>query len=395
MSTPYKIADLITKKIKGSITAQELEELEIWLELSRENRATYERAIDQKEQLKKLDQYNSFKKEQVWENIEKDLFPAPKVISLWSRKTLKYAAALLIPLMMASGAAYFFFNQNTEVPLATLDENVKPGVQKATLVLSNGATHILDPQKAESILTDADAKISNKNNALSYVAENDAASGFKPAVYNDLITPKGGGYTLQLADGTMVWLNADSKLSFPVAFTDSTRHIYLEGEAYFEVAHNGSPFIVTSGEMDIRVMGTSFNVSAYANDSNKKTTLVEGKVRVDLHNKNAVTREFLTPNKQAVVSTGKSQIVIAEVDASQYNSWVDGKLEFNNETLEDVLKKLARWYDFEYEFSNQKAKGLHFSGRLDNQEKISSILHMLEMTTNVKFEVEDDKIVVK
>ena len=395
MSTPYKIADLITKKIKGSITAQELEELEIWLELSRENRATYERALDQKEQLKKLDQYNSFKKEQVWENIEKDLFPAPKVISLWSRKTLKYAAALLIPLMMASGAAYFFFNQNTEVPLATLDENVKPGVQKATLVLSNGATHILDPQNAESILTDADAKISNKNNALSYVAENDAVSGFKPAVYNDLITPKGGGYTLQLADGTMVWLNADSKLSFPVAFTDSTRHIYLEGEAYFEVAHNGSPFIVTSGEMDIRVMGTSFNVSAYANDSNKKTTLVEGKVRVDLHNKNAVTREFLTPNKQAVVSTGKSQIVIAEVDASQYNSWVDGKLEFNNETLEDVLKKLARWYDFEYEFSNQKAKGLHFSGRLDNQEKISSILHMLEMTTNVKFEVEDDKIVVK
>ena len=395
MSTPYKIADLITKKIKGSITAQEQAELDLWLSDSQENRATYERALDQKEQLKKLDQYNSFKKEQVWENIEKELFPAPNVISLWSRKTLKYAAALLIPLMMASGAAYFFFNQKTEVPLATLDENVKPGVQKATLVLSNGESHILDHENAASSLTDADAKISNKNNALSYVAQNDATGGFKAAVYNDLITPKGGGYTLQLADGSMVWLNADSKLSFPVAFTDSTRHIYLEGEAYFEVAHNGSPFIVTSGEMDIRVMGTSFNVSAYANDKSKKTTLVEGKVRVDLRNANSVSQEFLTPNKQAVVIGGKSKIVIADVDASQYNSWVDGKLEFNNETLEDVLKKLSRWYAFEYEFENQKAKDFHFSGRLDNQERISSILHMLEMTTSVKFEVADDKVVVK
>jgi len=395
MSTPYKIADLITKKIKGLITAQELEELEDWLELSQENRATYEKALDQKEQLKKLDQYNSFKKEQVWATIEKDLFPTPKVISLWSRKTLRYAAALLIPLMLASGAAYFFFNQETEVPLAKLDENVKPGVQKATLVLSNGESHILDQENAASTLRDANAEINNQNNALTYVAANDELVEFKPAVYNDLITPKGGGYTLQLADGSTVWLNADSKLSFPVAFTDSTRQLYLEGEAYFEVAHNGSPFIVTSGEMDIRVMGTSFNISAYTNDNNLTTTLVEGKVRVDLHNENSIAREFLTPNKQAVINTGQPTIEIADVDASQYNSWVDGKLEFNNETLEDVLKKLARWYDFEYEFNNQKAKDFHFSGRLNNQEKISSILHMLEMTTNVKFKVEEDKIVVQ
>ena len=395
MSTPFKIADLITKKIKGSITAQELEKLEIWLDLSPENRAIYEKALDQKEQLKKLDQYNSFKKEQVWTNIEKDLFPTPKVISLWSRKTLRYAAAFLIPLMMASGVAYFFLSQETEVPLATLDGKVKPGVQKATLVLSNGEAHILDQENAESTLTDADVRINNQNNALTYVTANDESVEFKPAVYNDLITPKGGGYKLQLADGSTVWLNADSKLSFPVAFTDSTRQIYLEGEAYFEVAHNGSPFIVSSGEMDIRVMGTSFNISAYANDSDKKTTLVEGKVRVDLRSQGHVAREFLTPNKQAIIGVNQSNIIVADVDASLYNSWVDGKFEFNNETLEDVLKKLARWYDFEYEFSNPKAKDFHFSGRLDNQEKISSILHMLEMTTNVEFKVEADKIVVQ
>jgi len=198
-----------------------------------------------------------------------------------------------------------------------------------------------------------------------------------------------------LADGSTIWLNAASKLSFPVAFTDSTRHIFLEGEAYFEVAHNGSPFIVTTGDMDIRVMGTSFNVSAYADDVTKKTTLVEGKVRVDVHQENKVFQEFLWPNKQAIVGTGKSEIVITDVDAQQYKSWVDGKFEFNNETLDHVMKKLARWYNFKYEFSNSSAKKFHFSGRLNNQEKISSILNMLEMTTNVTFIIQNNVIVIK
>jgi transmembrane sensor len=393
MEQSIRIAELITRQIKGSISVEERKELDAWINLSAENRASYNRTVAHQNQLQKLDMYNSFDKEKAWQNIEDELFPV-KVISLWSR-TFKYAAAFLIPIMMATGLAYFLLNQEEEVPLITLDETIKPGVQKATLVLSTGVAHVLDQENTDTQLTDANSEINNSGNALTYLASNNEPAEFQPAVYNDLITPKGGGYKLQLADGSNVWLNADSKLSFPVAFTDSTRHLYLEGEAYFEVAHNGSPFIVTSDEMDIRVLGTSFNISAYQDDEDMMTTLVEGKVRIDLRSENTTTRKILSPNEQATIGSEKTQIVVADVDASQYKSWVDGKFEFHNETLESVLKKLARWYDFDYEFSNQQARNFHFSGRLDNQEKISSILHMLELTTNVSFAIEEDKIIVQ
>ena len=395
MENSLRISDLLAKKIKGNITVAEQKELDGWVSESDKNLAVYNNATDRKQQLSKLETYNSFDKEAAWNSIEKELF-APKVISLFSRNFMKYAAAITILLMVTASAALFFQNQNSQPKLAMLDESIKPGVQKATLVLSNGMSHTLDHGKSESVFDERDVQISDNNSSLSYVAVNNSPdNSFKAATYNELITPKGGGYQLQLADGSTVWLNADSKLTFPVAFTDSTRQLFLEGEAYFEVAHNGAPFIVSSGDMDVRVMGTSFNVSAYADDEAKKTTLVEGKVRVDLREGKQLLQEFLMPNTQAVIGEDEAEIAVLDVDASQYNSWVDGKLEFNNETLDHVLKKLARWYDFDYEFSNQSAKDFHFTGRLDNQEKISTILKMLEMTTNVKFKAQDNKIVVQ
>lgn len=394
MENSFRISDLIAKKLKGILTDAEQDELDTWVNGSARNSAIYKNATDPQKQLAKLEMYTRFNKEKAWKSIEEELF-SPKVILLFSAKFMKYAAAILIPLMLAGGVTYFFLNKEKEEPLTELNETIKPGVQKATLVLSNGESHILDTENTMSGFVEVDAQISTTADGLSYVAANGQSASFKAATYNELFTPKGGNFRLKLADGSTVWLNAESRLSFPVAFTDSTRHLFLEGEAYFEVAHNGSPFIVTSGEMDIRVMGTSFNVSAYPDDVAKKTTLVEGKVRVDVRKENEVIQGFLTPNKQATVSTGESGISIADVDAAQYKSWVDGKFEFKNETLEQVMKKLARWYDFEYQFSNQSAKNFHFSGRLDNQEKISSIFKMLEMTTNVKFNLQENGIVVK
>jgi len=394
MKESFRIAELISKQISASISSIEKTDLDTWVNQSAKNVTIYKNALNSKKQLLKLEMYNGFNKEKVWGNLKNELFSS-KVISLFPRKLMKYAAAILIPLMLASGVTYFFLNREAETRLSLLDEKIKPGVQKATLVLSNGDSHILDKKNLETILNEAGTQISNTNNLLSYMANEDKLEGFREPTFNKLITPKGGGYKLHLADGSTVWLNADSKLTFPIAFTDSTRHLFLEGEAYFEVAHNGLPFIVTSSNMDIRVMGTSFNISAYPDDATRKTTLVEGKVRVDVRKENEVFQKILTPNKQAIVSNNKSEIVLADVDAADYKSWVDGKFEFNNETLEQVMKKLARWYDFEYEFSNENAKSFHFSGRLDNQEKISSVLNMLEKTTNVTFKLQNNVIVIK
>ena len=396
MKNAFNISDLIAKDIKGSITSKELIELNAWRKKSVENETVYQNYIDTKKQLSKLKEFNSVNASKAWSNIEDELFLS-KTISLFPNRFLKYAAAILIPLMLVGGG-YLYFSTPTaiESQLYTLDKTIKPGVQKATLVLSDGGTHDLIGANSEKVMNDAGIEIVNEGNALSYVSSTTTADGFTPATYNQLITPVGGGYNLKLADGTNVWLNSDSEIKFPVEFSDSTRHVFLKGEAYFQVAHNGLPFIVSSGDMDIRVMGTSFNVSAYANDLEYKTTLTEGQVRVDyLDVKKNKTHKFLTPNKQATINLNETGIALSEVDASQYSSWIDGKFEFSKEPLPQVLKRLSRWYGFEFEFENKAAMEFHFSGRLDKQEKISTLLEMLELTTKVKFSVKENKIVVQ
>jgi len=148
--------------------------------------------------------------------------------------------------------------------------------------------------------------------------------------------------------------------------------------------------------MDTRVLGTSFNISAFPEDKEFKTTLVEGKVMVALkgENQSSTTSAILEPNEQATFSKENAEIETAKVNASDYISWINGKMEFHNEDLEIVMKRLSRWYDFEYEFVNQEARSYHFSARLNRDASISVILEMLEMTTDVKFEFKNTKIVV-
>ena len=245
-------------------------------------------------------------------------------------------------------------------------------------------------------LQEGDARISIRNKLLSYTSTDQESRGTE-IIYNELKTPRGGGYNLQLADGTGVWLNAGSSIRFPVSFTEDTRQVYLEGEAYFEVSHNGSPFIVSTEDMDVRVLGTSFNISAYADEPQFKTTLVEGKVRVELKGQgNSLSNSLvLSPDQQAILHRSEGELSNVEVNSSLYTSWMRGKLEFHNESLDLVMKRLARWYDFEYEFENPQAKEFHFSARLNNGENISNIIEMLEMTTDVKFELRDQKIVIQ
>lgn len=394
MENSFYIADLFVKKIKGIISPEELQELEQWINKSPENLTIYTKATDRKNQLSKLEVYNLFRKDKMWSTLEKELFNT-RTIKLIPQKFLKYAAAIFIPLLITGSIAYYFLNITSETNLAELDLLIKPGTQRAMLVLSNGGTIELDADKLIPDIHEGDVYISNKNKSLKY-SDEEINPKTQELIYNELKTPNGGGYNLQLADGSKVWLNAGSSLKFPVSFTDSTRQVFLEGEAYFEVSHNGKPFIVSSGNMDIRVLGTSFNVSAYKDEQHIKTTLVEGKVSIKITDDDelSIANIVLTPNKQAVLNRLDSKISVSEVNTTQYTSWMKGKLEFNNETLEIVMKRLARWYDFEYEFENNKAKEFHFTARMNNNESISSILHMLEMTTDVKFEIKESTIVV-
>ena len=393
MKETFEIVDLIIKKINGSITVEQESKLEDWVTESPENESVFKKATDPKCQLDKLEIYHLFEKEKVWAAIDEQI-SFPRTIRLNSRRFMSYAAAILLPIMIA-GFAWIYFGRKEQVSMATIDTVIQPGSQKALLVLSDGATIEFDDDEPMAELDQGDAVIRNEQNALVY-SEKDRIGRSRKLVYNELRTPRGGGYNLSLADGSKVWLNAGSSLRFPVSFTDSTRHVFLEGEAYFQVTHNGKPFIVTSGAMDVRVLGTSFNVLAYPDEQQLVTTLVEGSVRIDFGGKEseAASSRILSPDDQALVSIADTVIEVSKVNTSQYTSWIDGKLEFYNENLDKVMKRLARWYDFEYEFENSGAKNYHFSARFDNTENISTILEMLELTTNVKFELKENTIVV-
>jgi len=393
MDHSFYISDLIAKKNKGTISPEEMEKLESWMNESSENLEIYTRATDNKYLVNKLEVYQLFKKNKVKAALENELFSA-KTRKLYPNVLLRYAA-VLIPFIIMVGVSWYFLNESKSPPLSSLDTVVKPGSQKAILKLSDGKTLELDDSSLLAELQEGDAKVINERNSLIYSSEEESVVS-KAVIYNELITPRGGGYKLQLADGTVVTMNAGSSLRYPVAFSDSIRQVFLEGEAYFDVSHNGKPFIVSCESMDVRVLGTSFNVSSYADDAEIKTTLVEGKVKVTTAGNPDLASEgiILAPDDQAIFSRADATVEVVKVNTSQYTSWVMGKFEFSNANLNEVMKRLARWYDFEYEFESDAAKDYHFTARIDNDQSISSILEMLEMTTDVKFEIRDQIIVI-
>lgn len=385
MEQSFQIASLLSKKIKGEISFDEEKKLQQWREKNQSNALLYEKVLDDHTLLNKLEDYQLFDKVKTWSSLEKRLFKT-KVIKLKARRLLRYAA-ILIPFAMLAGLSYYWVGFSSS-SLAKVDEIIKPYEQKATLILANG--DMLDLQ-SETITTiqEGRAQLINQNHSLKYTSAEKTIE-IEPQTYNTLVTPKGGNYQLTLSDGTEIWLNANSSIKYPVTFTDSTREVFLEGEAFFDVQHNGKPFLVNTQETNIRVLGTSFNVWAYSDESYTATTLVEGSIKLSTANMEKV----LVPNEQASIFLTETDIRIKDVNTDLYTSWIEGKIEFESENLEAVMRRLSRLYDFDYSFENEAAKYFHFTARIDSSQPISSILKMLELTTNVEFKLKENTIII-
>jgi len=385
MEQNFQIASLLSKKIKGEISLEEEKQLQQWREKNQSNAVLYEKVLDDHTLLNKLEEYQLFDQAKTWSSLENRLFKT-KVIRLEARRLLRYAA-LLIPFIMLAGLSYYWEDFSSS-PLANVDEIIKPYEQKATLILANG--DMLDLQsKTLTTIQEGRALLINQNNSLKYTAE-EKQKEIEPLIYNTLVTPKGGNYQLTLSDGTEVWLNANSSIKYPVVFTDSTREVFVEGEAFFNVQHNGKPFLVNTQETNIRVLGTSFNVWAYSDEPYTATTLVEGSIKLSTSKMDRV----LVPNEQASIFSTETDIRVKDVNTDLYTSWMEGKIEFEAENLEAVMRRLARLYDFKYSFENEAAKDFHFTARIDNSQPISSILKMLELTTNVEFRLKENTIII-
>ena len=209
--------------------------------------------------------------------------------------------------------------------------------------------------------------------------------------YNTLYIPKGGEYALLLPDGSRVWLNSETSIRFPVRFLEDQRDVYLVGEAYFEVAKDTSaPFHVHIEGGEVTVLGTSFNISAYKEDSIWQTTLVSGRVQVTTGNR----KILMTPAEQYSVNTRTGEGILRDVDTELYISWVDGKFYFNAYTFEDIVRKLERWYDFKMDYRDENIKQMRFSGTINKHRPLNEILQFLEKTTDIHFEISGKNIIV-
>jgi Fe2+-dicitrate sensor, membrane component len=318
-------------------------------------------------------------------NKEQRITPVHR-IHLLRTAWFRYAAAVLV--LIGTGVIFWFGNQketaDKQVASNEAVSDILPQRGAAVLTLADGRTIVLDSVANGNLASQGGAHIVKLDNGqLQYVADSAAANG--EALYNTISTPAGTQYQLTLSDGTKVWLNAASSITYPAVFTGKQRTVKVTGEAYFEVAKNKDrPFVAeVDGKFSIQVLGTAFNVKAYRNESNFKTTLLEGSVQVTNHtgdaNPAAGQTVKLQPGEQAQVNHTGSIAVVKNVDQEKVMAWKNGLFNFNNASLDEVMREIARWYDIEVVYEQQPPH-LEFVGKISRDLSLSQVLNGLKGT---------------
>ncbi|WP_316814246.1 FecR family protein [Pedobacter heparinus] len=322
-------------------------------------------------------------KEEIWTGtlLQAGLPRRKPALRVW----LPAAAAILIFL---SAGFYFLVLKQQEIPGSNyVKEDVAPGGSKAVLVLADGSEIILDHAKNGTLLSQGNVSINKTGNGqLRYnmLKSGQGAAGKLPAL-NTILTPRGGQYHIILPDGTRVWLNASSSIKFPMVFSGRERNVEITGEAYFEVVSNPAmPFIVKAGETNIRVLGTHFNVMAYADEQGVNTTLLEGKVKVSSGN----TVNVMKPGQQALVLNGTINITTANVEEAV--AWKNGYFYFKDSDIKTVMRQISRWYDVDVEYKGSLPETV-FSGKMYRNVNMSKVLEVLSYF-KIDYNITDSKI---
>ncbi len=305
-------------------------------------------------------------------------------------KRLIFRISAAAVLLLALGISFYFIGNKYSSPSEnSVQSTVKilPGRNQATLTLSDGTTVLLDTATQLGTINQHGVKISKtEDGKLVYM---NTATGKVVDAYNTIKTPNGGRYDITLPDGTLVTLNAASKIKFPIVFSGSDRRVELEGEAYFEVTKDATrPFLVVSGKQTVQVLGTHFNINSYEDEPQIRTTLLEGSVLVK-----GATQVLLKPGEQARTGHGAESFRVANVDVQTEVAWKNNLFFFENEPIKNCLRQVARWYDveivYEDDISDKKVWG-----SVTRFSEISKVLEILELTGNIHFKVAGRRITV-
>ena len=264
---------------------------------------------------------------------------------------------------------------------------ITPGQDKALLTLADGSVIMLDSAGNGLLTAQSNASVSNSNGKLVYSARQ---SDVKSTVFNTISTPRGGQYQIVLADGTKVWLNATSSLQYPVTFSGNERRVNLTGEAYFEVAKNKlKPFIVHVKDVDVKVLGTHFNIMSYDDEDHIATTLLEGSVDIT----KADISTVLFPGQQMRYYTDGRAELKENADIDQAIAWKNGKFYFVAADIKTIMRQLSRWYNVDVVYEG-KIPDVAFGGIVSRKENINQLLKVFELTGKVHFKTEGTKITV-
>jgi transmembrane sensor len=360
-----KAQELLAKHRSGTLTPEEQVLLDSWYnQLARTRPPVRPANLDQRQQ-------------NVYQRLQQTT--TGKTIRLWPR----IAAAASILLILSAGGYFLLQRDKPKPPLAQYHNDIAPGHNQATLTLANGQKIMLTKGLKGQLAIQGSTIIQANNNDIAYNSTKDN----EQVSYNMLTTARGeqSPYPLVLADGSKVWLNAESSITFPTAFNGKERLVKITGEALLEVAHNDKqPFKVQTDRQIIEDIGTTFDVNAYADEPAATTTLIEGKVKVN--------GLLLNPGQQAI-NTNKG-FAVREADPEQVVAWKNGDFMFKDEDLKTVMRKIARWYNVDIVY-NPGSPSSHIPfGIVSRSKNISAVLRVMEMTGKVHFSVEGRRVTV-
>ncbi|WP_419212038.1 FecR family protein [Maribacter sp. X9] len=383
------IAEIILKKLSGQLNREEEILFKKWLYDNDENFLTYERLEELHHAHKLLPDIDELDPNEAWKIITNSLEQnrPNKRKPIYNKSLLRYAAVFI-----GLGGLFFLFRSfNNEVATSIeIDSNA------ITLELGNGEVQILSQKGAAKILTNKGDLLGNKGNGIIDYSQNEISENDVGALeYNTIHIPNGKTFEIILSDGTVVNLNAGSSLKYPVKFIKGkNRQVSLTGEAFFDVRKNEhSPFIVASGTMAVRVLGTKFNVSSYPEDTYQSTVLVEGSVRlyetgVDYDANNST---LLSPGYKADWNASDKKMMVNKVNTELYTGWIEGKLVMKKMNFSNIIQRLQRRYDVKIINEYKELDERIFTATFET-ETIREVLETFKVETPFEYEIKGDEI---
>ena len=373
--------ELLAKAIAGTLDEEESARLRAWREGSEGNECLYKEVTSAGYMERKCREATRVNIVEGYMGVLRKRKRRARVQRI--RRVSAVAAGILIPLL----AVMIWFGQEEKENILPVAEVIRHGEVKAELILSDGTSKFLGAKITDSLLLQQGANIVIQNRGVSYMGDSSAAE----VRYNTLRVPRGGEYSITLSDGTVVYLNSESELRYPVKFTGGDRRVYLSGEAYFDVtADKAHPFIVDLAASAVKVLGTGFDVRAYKDENEILTTLVSGSVEFSAGKESVVLR----PGEQAVLDKS-GELETREVDTYLYTAWKDGVFAFKQQRLEEIMNIVSRWYNVNIFWESASQKEVTFTGKMRRYDDFSKVVEMLEMTGNTEFEIKGNNIFIR